>query len=350
MPCLLCEHRLREHLQSGGGMVNSQTMNDLRVPLAFKPVYKDYPWGGKRLAECYNRTGTPTVCAESWEIAARPDGESVVASGRFAGRGFMGLVAEFGAALTGTRAPEPHRFPLLFKLIDARDRLSVQVHPNNGNAGCTGGEPKTEMWVVLGCEPGASLYAGLAEGITPESLRAALADGTAAAQLVELPVEPGRALYIPGGLVHAIGAGCLIYEVQQNSNTTYRLFDWNRVGADGKSRPLHIEESFKTIDWSQPVPQLAAPVPLAAEGDNRWFDVCASDFFNVKRLDLSAPLEIAVDGTSFHALFVVEGQVAVASGGEQVTLAKGTSALIPADADSFTLTPEGTASLLVTTL
>lgn len=331
-------------------MINFSRMNDIRVPLVFKPVYKDYPWGGSRLAECYNRTKTPAVCAESWEIAARPDGESVVASGRFAGQGLTALAAGFGAALTGTRAEDPHRFPLLFKLIDARDRLSVQVHPNNGNAALTSGEPKTEMWVVLGCEPEASLYAGLAEGATPDSLRAALENGTAAKQLVELPVEPGRALFIPGGLVHAIGAGCLIYEVQQNSNTTYRLFDWNRVGADSKPRPLHIEESFKTIDWSLPAPSLATPAPQESKGTHQWFGVSNSDFFNVRRLDLTERQDVAVDGTSFHALFVVSGQVAVASGGECVTLTAGASALIPADAGSFTLTPDGTASLLVTTL
>ena len=331
-------------------MINFLPMNDLRVPLVFKPVYKDYPWGGKRLAALYHRTGTPAVCAESWEIAAHPDGESVVASGRFAGRGLSALAAEFGAALTGTRAPDPRRFPLLFKLIDARDRLSVQVHPNNGNAARTGGEPKTEMWVVLGCEPGSSLYAGLAEGATPDSLRASLENGTAAAQLVELPVEPGRALFIPGGLIHAIGAGCLIYEVQQNSNTTYRLFDWNRTGADGKPRPLHIEQSFATIDWTLPAPTLTAPAPQTLSGANRWFGVCASDFFNVRRLDLTEPQDIATDGSSFHALFVAEGRATAAAAGESVTLEAGASALIPADVGQFTLMPDGASTLLITTL
>jgi mannose-6-phosphate isomerase len=325
-------------------------MNDLRVPLVFEPVYKDYLWGGNRLAARYGRTGTPAVCAESWEIAAHPDGESVVAAGRFAGRGLAALAAGFGAALTGTRAPEPHRFPLLFKLIDAHDRLSVQVHPNNENAGRTGGEPKTEMWFVLDRAPGASLYAGLAEGVTPASLRAALADGTAASLLVELPVEPGQALFIPGGLVHAIGAGCLIYEVQQNSNTTYRLFDWNRTGADGKPRDLHIEENFKTIDWSLPAPQMTAPAPLQLEGAGRWSSVAACEFFDVRRLDLAAPLDVAVDGTSFHALFAVEGRATVEAGGERVALRAGQSALVPADAGTYILTPDPSASLLVTTL
>ncbi len=325
-------------------------MNAIRIPLVFRPVYKDYLWGGIRIPATYKRTGTPAVCAESWEISAHPDGESVVASGPFAGRGLAGLTAEFGSALIGKQAPEPARFPLLFKLIDARDRLSVQVHPNNENAERTGGEPKTEMWVVLDRTPGASLYAGLAEGVTPAVLRTALADGTAAAQLVRLEVEPGQALFIPGGLVHAIGAGCLIYEVQQNSNTTYRLFDWNRTGADGKPRPLHIDESFKTIDWSLPAPQMVEPVPSDTDGTNRWSDVISCDFFTLRKLELAAPQKVAADGTTFHVLFATSGCVTITAGGERVTLNAGTSALIPADACEFTLSPETASTLLVTTL
>lgn len=325
-------------------------MNAIRIPLAFAPVYKDYLWGGARIASAYRRSGTPQVCAESWEISAHPDGASVVSGGPFAGRDLAGLAAAAGAALTGTRAPDPRRFPLLFKLIDARDRLSVQVHPNNENAVRTGGEPKTEMWVVLDRTPGASLYAGLAEGVTPATLRAALLDGTAAAQLVRLPVEPGQALFIPGGLVHAIGAGCLIYEVQQNSNTTYRLFDWGRTGTDGKPRQLHIEESFKTIDWSLPAPQMTTPAPCAAENGNRWADVVSCGFFTLRQLDLAAPCRIAVDGTTFHALFVTAGQATVAAGGESIVLNAGSSALIPADAQAYTLSPGAASTLLVTTL
>ncbi len=324
-------------------------MSMLCVPLAFKPVYKGYMWGGNRLAEIYGRTGAPQICAESWEIAARPDGESVVETGPFAGRGLTELAAAYGAALTGTRAHDPHRFPLLFKVIDARDRLSVQVHPNAENAGLAGGEPKTEMWVVLDRAPDATLYAGLAEGATPASLRRSLADGTAAAQLVEHPVEPGEALFIPGGLVHAIGAGCLIYEVQQNSNTTYRLFDWNRAGADGQPRPLHVEESFKTIDWSLPAPQMIAPADEAETGTG-WSEVVACDYFNVRRLDVKGPLDVVLDGSSFHALFVTAGAAAVSAGGERVALRTGQSALVPADAGAYRLEPDAAARLLVTTL
>ena len=320
------------------------------APFVFQSVYKDYIWGGARIPAAYGRVGVPAVCAESWEISAHPDGQSVVSSGPFAGRGLAELTATFGAALTGTRAPDPTRFPLLFKLIDARDRLSVQVHPNNANAHLTHGEPKTEMWVVLDRTPHASLYAGLAEGVSPESLRAALAAGTAETQLVCLPVEPGQALFIPGGLVHAIGAGCLIYEVQQNSNTTYRLFDWNRAGADGKPRQLHIEESFQSIDWSLRPPQMLTPIKSASSGRNTWSDVVSCDYFTLRKLDLTETITVPVDGTSFHALFVEKGHATVSAGGESVALSAGASCLIPAAAAGYTLAPESTATLLVTTL
>ena len=167
-------------------------MNLINEPLIFKPVYKDYLWGGSRIAEMYNRSGTPEVCAESWEISAHPDGMSVVAEGTFQGKSLEELVKEFGTALIGTKAPQSDSFPLLCKIIDAKRRLSVQVHPNNSNAGLTDGQPKTEMWYVLGCEEGASLFAGLKNGASPDSVRNALADGSVAEQLVELKIQPGE--------------------------------------------------------------------------------------------------------------------------------------------------------------
>lgn len=325
-------------------------MNVPKTPFVFRPIYKDSIWGGVRIAAAYGRIGTPKVCAESWEISAHPDGQSVVANGPFTGQTLGELASAFGAAITGIRAPVSTRFPLLFKLIDARDRLSVQVHPNNANAALTQGEPKTEMWVVLDRTPNAQLFAGLAAGVSPNSLRAALAAGTAEEHLVRLPIEPGQALFIPGGLVHAIGAGCLIYEVQQNSNTTYRLFDWNRTGVDGKPRQLHIEESFKSIDWSLKPPQMREPTPCGASGQNTLFAVVACDYFTLRKLDLTETMRIPVDGTSFHALFVVNGRATVSAGGEVIVLETGMSGLIPAAATSYTLTPETSATLLITTL
>ncbi len=327
-----------------------QFMCFVREPLVFKPVYKDYLWGGCRIAAAYGRGKVPEVCAESWEIAARPDGESVVEEGRFAGRGLSWLTAEFGTCLTGTLNPDPQRFPLLFKLIDARECLSVQIHPNNSNACLTGGAPKTELWVVLDCAPGACLYAGMREGATPATLQAALSEGAADKQLVRLEVSAGQALFIPGGLVHAIGAGCLIYEIQQNSNTTYRLFDWNRTGPDGKTRPLHIEASLKSIDWSLPAPRLVSPEAKAEGHGNLWTHLARCAYFTTRQLEGANCERVAVDGTSFHAIFTVDGIIELTAGDKSVRLVKGMSALIPADAQKYTVTPEGHAKMLITTL
>jgi len=349
----------------------------MNTPLTFKPAYKDYIWGGDRLSKQFHRVGTPTPCAESWEISAHPDGASIVAQGKYEGRSLPDLASEFGVALMGTKTPDPTRFPLLFKLIDARDKLSVQVHPNNANAALTHGEPKTEMWCVLDRVQGSSLYAGLREGTTPELLRAALVDGTADKCLIEVRVNPGDAIFIPGGLVHAIGDGCLIYEVQQNSNTTYRLYDWNRVGADGKPRPLHIEESFKTIEWDNGRMRECAEQTCAEDehpdakyersfeasgagarsGIPRWSGNARMDgyqslvscaFFQVGKFALAGSTSVAHDGTTFTALFVEDGNVSVEAGSETVQLANGMSCLIPAGAQKFTFS--GNASLIITTL
>ena len=326
-------------------------MRAISYPLLFAPVYKDYIWGGHRLAERFGRAETPVVCAESWEISAHVDGMSHVSNGPLAGQSLAALAAQFGAALTGTHAPQPNRFPLLLKLIDARENLSVQVHPGDDNAGLVGGDPKTEAWYVLDRTPGALFYAGLKPGTTPASFRTAMSQGTAPEQLFKLDVAPGDTLFIPGGLVHAIGAGCLIFEVQQTSNTTYRLYDWGRFDAAGQPRPLHVQQAFQVIDPDLEEPRLIHPPTLAADNRNYWHTVLGCKYFNLRRLDLRSAEQVLLDGTSFHALFVLNGEAAVSAGGGAVPLPAGTSCLIPAAAGSFNLRPTGaSATVLVTTL
>jgi len=315
-------------------------------PLLFRPVYKDYVWGGGRIRTAFGRADAPDRCAESWEISAHPDGPGVVANGPLAGRTLAELADRCGAALTGARAPDPHRFPLLFKLIDARERLSVQVHPGNAAAVRCGGEPKTEMWVVLDGAPDATLCAGLKPGVDAARLRQALADGSAAECLNELRARPGDALYIPGGLVHAIGAGCLIYEVQQNSNTTYRLYDWGRIDPSGRPRPLHVEQALAVIDWDLPPPGLIRGTPAA----NRPNEVLATPFFHVRRLALETAVTLEADSATFLALFVRAGTLSATVDGHTVPLPCGTSCLIPAAAACCHLEPRGGAELLLTTL
>jgi mannose-6-phosphate isomerase len=326
-------------------------MHALRQPLLFAPVYKDYIWGGNRIAAHYGRSGTPPVCAESWELSAHADGPSIVCAGPLTGQSLAELAQTHDRALLGTRAPHPNRFPLLFKLIDARQKLSVQVHPSEQTAAACGGEPKTEMWYVLERTPGAELYAGLQPGTNADVLRAALAARQVAGRLVRLPVNPDDALFIPGGLVHAIGDGCLLYEVQQNSNTTYRLHDWDRFGPDGQPRPLHVERAFAVIDWALPVPVLRRPQPAASNGPNAWFDVLDCSFFHMRRVLLTAPEAVPQDGSSFHALFVIAGCVTVAAGGMATDWPAGTSGLVPAAAGGYRVEPVGgAAAVLLTTL
>lgn len=307
-------------------------------PLFLKPIYQDYLWGGSRIPSVFRRPLPPGRYAEAWEVSDRPEGQSLVESGPLAGRTLRDLVASAGAGLLGTRVP-PGTFPLLIKLIDARETLSVQVHPNNENAHRTGGEPKTEMWYVLEAEPGACVYAGLRSGTSEASLRAALANNTVEDLMVRLPVRPHDALFVPGGRVHAIGAGCLLLECQQNSNTTYRLYDWGRVGPDGKPRELHVEPALKVINWNEPPPALATPIRRASgPGCERW-EITRCPFFRMERWTLRGAAILPSDPGSFRVLFVAEGSVHVACDGFDVDAARGRSMLVPAACPDLELRP-----------
>lgn len=216
---------------------------------------------------------------ESWEISVHPAGPSVVSGG----------YAEAGKQLSAV-LPD---FPLLVKVIDAKTRLSVQVHPNETTCKVTGGDPKTEMWAML--EDGV-IYAGLKPGVGPKDVEEAVKSGRFEELLVRHEAKKGEAFFIPGGLVHAIGDGTLIYEVQQSSDTTFRLYDWNRVGADGKPRELHVAKSLEAIDYSLPVPQPATDVKCR--------------FFDFRQIALDGELVLPASPRS-TALFAAEGSFSV---------------------------------------
>ncbi len=246
---------------------------DNLYPLTFKPNLHAALWG-----------------AESWEISGHHSSPAVVAEGPLVGRTLEELATQYGAALTGTKAPSANRFPLLFKVIDARKRLSVQVHPNETTSRVTGGEPKTEMWHVLGGH--GPIFAGLKKGTTPAVVEEDVRTGRFEDTLVCHPAAIGTSLFIPGGLVHAIGEDVLVYEVQQSSNTTYRLYDWGRVGADGKPRPLHVAESLKSIDFTLPEPEPRAEVTCP--------------FFAFRPVACEGTLEVPANPETFTAVFLVE--------------------------------------------
>jgi mannose-6-phosphate isomerase len=302
-------------------------------------------WGGRRLGERFGKDlPAGAVIGESWELVDRPEAQSVVAAGHaLAGRTLGALwhgpdrERLFGRRAAAVAAGEP--FPLLVKLLDCEQTLSVQVHPPAGVAADLGGEPKTEMWVILDAIPGAVLYVGLRAGVTRAAFERALAAGDdVSGCLQRLEVGPGDAMFLPSGRVHAIGAGNLIAEIQQNSDTTYRVFDFHRLGLDGAPRPLHVAESLASIDWSDVDPPLVRPVPLA---DGRGGAALVRDpLFEVDRLVLVAgdgPRPAAPEGEC-AVVIVTAGAVHLDGRCHDA----GTTLLVPADAGpAGALTGEG---------
>ena len=300
--------------------------------LRFGHIYSCAPWGGKMVARHFGRGDVPSVCSESWEISGHRFGMSVVADGPCAGRTLDELVKEYGRELVGTKSPTVDRFPLLFKLIDARWPLSIQIHPNELSAALTGGEPKTEAWYVVKAFPGAALDAGLKHRFEEQDLRDIVAQGPILLdQLNPIPVKAGDMLYVPGGMPHAIGGGCFIYEVQQSSDTTYRFYDWDRRDDAGNRRPLHIEESFRSLDYDVPTPEVLQGGELK------------SPFFTMRVVPLTYSVVLAPQRSSFIAVFVLSGSTDLAGCGE--------SFLVPACAGEVIVRPTAPDTrLIVTTL
>jgi len=221
-------------------------------PLKFRAIYKQRIWGGQRLRDVFGKELPPgEKIGESWELADLPEDKSVIANGELAGQTLHSAIEQYSKEITGAEnfvLP----FPLLIKILDAEDVLSVQVHPDSETCRRMGkGEPKTECWYIIAAEPGAVIYKGLKKGVTKEKFAEAIEDGTVAETLVKVPVEAGQCHFLPAGTAHAVGPGLLIAEIQTPSDTTYRVFDWNRVDDAGKARELHIEEALESIHFGQ---------------------------------------------------------------------------------------------------
>jgi len=325
-------------------------------PFLFTPVYKDYVWGGNRIPKIFNREPQHNICAESWEISDRREGMSIVSNGPLAGTSLHELVETMREKLVGFASAPGQRpygtgeamplrempsFPLLIKIIDSAQRLSVQVHPDDRSAAIHGGEPKTEMWYTLDAGSGAQVFAGLVAGTDRNSLRNAIRQEKLEEVLCALLLTRDDAIYVPGGRVHCIGKGCLLLEVQQNSNTTYRIHDWGRVERDGKPRELHIKEAFQAINREDSAPVRIEPRKLKESGPNSHWEVMTCPYFRITRLDLSQPEIINNDGGSFHTLFTVTGKVDIKADSFTQSTGPGTSCLLPAILERYTLMPTG---------
>lgn len=311
-------------------------------PLHFLPLLKRIRWGGRRLGTVLGKPiGPEADYAESWEIADHGADQSLVANGPLAGRTLQELVARYNAELFGRHAGL-RQFPLLIKFLDATDRLSVQVHPDDVRAKQfdPSENGKTEAWVIVDAQPGSRLYAGLKSGVDARTLRSALAEGRVEDCLHSFEVSTGDCLLIRAGTVHAIGEGILLAEVQQQSDLTFRLYDWDRLGTDGRPRPLHIEESFQCIDFERgPVGRV---MPRHASGGE---DLAECEFFQIRRYRGPGAMGLP-DDDRFHILMNLSGQTAVACGDDRHRLRTGDTLLLPAARETVTLHPdEGTVLL-----
>jgi mannose-6-phosphate isomerase len=260
---------------------------NLNGPLLFEPIFMERIWGGRRLeSEFGKKLPAQKRIGESWEIADRPEAQSVVLNGPLRGKTLHNLWIQDRSEIFGD-VPDASRFTLLVKLLDAHEKLSLQVHPPENVASKLGGEPKTEFWYVAAADPDAELYLGFRESITRDQFEKAIRDGTAADYVDKIRVRTGDAVFLPAGRFHAVGAGILLIEVQQNSDTTYRVFDWNRVDDKGKQRQLHINQALQCIDFDDVAPKLVEP-----QGEL----LLRHDLFEVQKWNLTAPREISSKG------------------------------------------------------
>jgi mannose-6-phosphate isomerase len=317
-------------------------------PLTFHPRFKERVWGGRALETLYRKALPPEVpIGESWEISDRPGDESIIANGPLGGRSLRWLMEQHGPDVLGRATPAAEgRFPLLCKILDARDVLSLQVHPPAGAAAALGGEPKTEMWYIADAAPDAELYAGLRRHITREAFEAAIRTGTVAECLHRVPVESGDAMFLPSGRVHAIGAGLVIFEIQQNSDTTYRVFDWNRPGLDGRPRALHVSESLACIDFEDVEPALVrtSPVSSGALTTERLVD---DPLFATSLMRSNARATVQLGGPGLRIAAVVRRRLVVHGRDRSVELTAGQFCVIPASLEGVTLTFESGSQVLV---
>jgi mannose-6-phosphate isomerase len=313
-------------------------------PLRFRPLLRPYLWGGRKLETSLGKSlGPGPTWAESWEICDHGADQSLVEFGPLAGVALGRLVAERGEELLGRHHPQP-RFPLLLKFLDAAQLLSVQVHPNDAIAARLNPPDlgKTEAWVVLEVEPGGVIYAGLKPGVDRDRLAAAVREGRCQDLFYSFHPSPGDCVFLAAGTAHTFGNGVLVAEIQQSSDATFRLFDWNRVGPDGKPRPLHVDQALGAIDFQRGPVEPQRPQPTERPEIVRLVEC---DSFILDRWALDASLSAAGDGRC-HVLAVLEGAVQIEGDPSPAALPRGGSALLPANLGPVRLTPQGHTVLL----
>lgn len=313
----------------------------------FQPRFKERVWGGRRLETLYGKRLPPRVdIGESWEIADRPGDESVIANGPLAGQTLRELIEQRGADVLGDAAPAAGgRFPLLCKILDARQKLSLQVHPPDRAKHL--GEPKTELWYIAEAEPDAELFVGLKRGVTRKTFEEAIGAGRVAECFHRIDVKSGDAMFLPSGRVHAIGAGLVIFEIQQNSDTTFRVYDWDRVGLDGKPRELHVAQSLESIDFGDFEPDLVA-APTRHHDGFAITPLVDAPLFRTDLFEASGAGEWRPYSARLRVVTCVRGTVTARGDGSEATLRAGAFCLLPAQMADVSLVTDAGGGFLVT--
>jgi mannose-6-phosphate isomerase len=309
--------------------------------MKFKPIFKERIWGGQKLKTFFGKDiPADKPIGESWELADLPEDKSEIVNGPLAGKTIDEVIAEYGSEITGKQDYQPP-FPLLIKILDAQNVLSVQVHPDEATCRQMGkGDPKTECWYIIDAEPGAVIYKGLKPGTTKEQFTEAIKDGSCADLLEKIEVKAGQCHFLPSGTTHAIGQGLLIAEIQQPSDTTYRVFDWNRLDASGKPRQLHVEEALKSIHFDP------SGDNLSVESVGRLVD---SDEFKVDKGHQTPGCEVLLSAGLMEALVFISGKGTIESQGVKTAdFAKGDTLLVPACYDGVMKFDEETKYLIAT--
>ena len=299
-------------------------------PLLLKPAVKDYLWGGTKLKTEYGYQTDCAIAAEAWVLSCHKDGADIVQNGEYAGKTLADVLAVWGKDALGSRAAAFAYFPLLIKLIDAKQKLSVQVHPDDAYALSHEGEyGKTEMWYVVDCEEGAQLIYGFDREVSKEEFERRIKDNTLTGICNFVPVHKGDVFFIEAGTLHAIGEGILIAEVQQNSNTTYRVSDYGRLGADGKPRPLHIEKALEVTKRQKPAIPYGKVGKTVTTAYGTVRDLAACQFFTAKIIDLNGTFS-CMEPDSFLSFLILEGNAKVEGETETLSVQKGDSVFVPA--------------------
>jgi len=331
-------------------MQNRRQLQDTKMlyPYRFNAIFVERVWGGRTLARFGKVLPPGKRIGESWEISDRDEAQSIIANGPDKGRTLRQLIEANGVQLLGTNVTSSHRsmpaslrLPLLVKLLDARERLSLQVHPPARIAPKLKGETKTEMWYILDTDRDAALIAGMRRGVSAPDFMRTLEQSPEALEkcVYRFPVSPGDSFFVPSGRVHAIDAGVVLVEIQQNSDTTYRVHDWGRLGIDGKPRQVHISESLACIDFQDFEPKKIVARVEPQVGGGLWRLVECEEFHVSKIVPQNAWPD-RCDGSSFHVLACISGTIGILTGsGFEEHLTIGEFALLPAALGPYTLAP-----------